>query len=163
MIGIYLNDHLAGATGIVELVRRARGENEGTELGGFLSTLAAEIEQDRETLRELMASLEVGEDRVKQIAAWTAEKAGRLKLNGRLLGQSPLTPVVELEALQVGVTAKAALWRMLAELDDPRLAGPDFEGLTARAERQREQIDRHRIAAGRIALRGDGDLAPRRS
>jgi hypothetical protein len=154
VIGIYLNDHLAGATGIVELARRARGEHEGTELGGFLTTLTAEIEQDRETLRELMASLGVGEDRVKQVAAWTAEKAGRLKLNGRLISRSPLSPVLELEAVEIGVAGKAALWRMLAELDDPRLAGADFDGLLARAERQREQVERQRIAAGRAALRG---------
>lgn len=159
MLGIYLNDHLAGATGIVELARRARGENAGTELGGFLTALTAEIEQDRETLRELMAGLGVGEDRVKQVAAWTAEKVGRLKLNGRLLRQSPLSPVVELEAIQIGVTAKGSLWRLLAELDDPRLAGTDFDGLLERAEDQRDRLERHRLAAGRAVLAADGEAA----
>jgi hypothetical protein len=31
---VYLNDHLAGSTAIVELVRRAAREHDGTELGG---------------------------------------------------------------------------------------------------------------------------------
>lgn len=162
MIGIYLNDHLAGATVGVELARRARGEHEGTELGGFLAQLTREIEEDRETLREVMATLGVGEGRVKQVAAWTAEKVGRLKLNGQLRGQSPLSPVVELEGLMLGVVAKAALWRMLAELRDPRLERTDLDGLLARAERQREQIERHWIAAGRAALPGDGATATSR-
>ena len=30
LLSIYLNDHLAGATGGLELARRARGANEGT-------------------------------------------------------------------------------------------------------------------------------------
>lgn len=162
MIGIYLNDHLAGATVGVELARRARGENGGTELGGFLAQLTREIEQDRDTLREVMATLGVGEDRIKQIAAWTGEKLGRLKLNGRVLSRSPLTPVVELEGLMLGVGSKAAMWRLLAELHDPRLEGTDFDGLLARAERQREQIERHWIAAGRAALPGDGVTATSR-
>lgn len=162
MIGIYLNDHLAGATFGVELARRMRGEYEGAELGGFLGQLAREVEQDRDTLREVMATVGVEEDRVKQVAAWTGEKVARLKLNGRVLSRSPLTPVVELEGLMLGVTSKAALWRMLAELHDPRLEGTDFDGLLERAERQREQLERHRIAAGRAALPGDGVTATSR-
>ena len=38
-LAVYLNDHLAGSTAIVELVRRAAREHEGTELGGFLARL----------------------------------------------------------------------------------------------------------------------------
>lgn len=153
MIAIYLNDHLAGATAAVELARRARGSAEDGELGGFLASLADEIDEDRATLEGLMARLDVGVDRVKQAGAWTAEKLGRLKLNGRLLGRSPLTPMVELEALAIGVDAKAALWRMLRTLDDPRLQDVDFDALLVRAERQHDQIERHRLAVGRTALR----------
>ena len=39
-LAVYLNDHLAGSTAIVELVRRAAREHEGTELGGFLAASA---------------------------------------------------------------------------------------------------------------------------
>ena len=35
-LAIYFNDHLAGATTGVELAKRIRGENEGTELGAFV-------------------------------------------------------------------------------------------------------------------------------
>ena len=148
LLAIYLNDHLAGATIGVELARRARGANEGTELGGSLARIAAEIEEDREVLVAVMDRLGVGRDRVKSVFAWAGEKAGRLKLNGRLLGYSPLSRVEELEALSIAVEGKARLWRMLRELADPRLEGFDFEALLARAGEQRDGLERHRIAAG---------------
>lgn len=152
MLAIYLNDHLAGSTVGVELARRARGSNEGTELGEFLAALTEEIEADRETLQDVMEAVGAGRDRLKVYGAWTGEKLGRLKLNGSLLGYSPLSRVVELEGLRLGVEGKACLWRMLSELADPRLAGFDFDALTVRAERQRDELERRRLEAGRLAL-----------
>lgn len=152
MLAIYLNDHRAGSTVGLELARRARGSNEGTQLGAFLERLVAEIEEDRETLEQVMDAVGAGRDRLKATAAWAGEKVGRLKLNGRLLGYSPLSRVVELESLSVGIEGKACLWRMLRDLGDPRLAGFDFDALIERAERQREEVEGHRLAAGREAL-----------
>jgi hypothetical protein len=40
LLGIYLNDHLAGATIGLELSRRARGSNEGNEYGEVLERTA---------------------------------------------------------------------------------------------------------------------------
>jgi hypothetical protein len=152
LLATYLNDHLAGSTAGVELARRARSSNEGTPLGDFLAELTAEIEEDREVLGEVMQAVAAGRDRVKVTAAWAGEKAGRLKLNGRLLGYSPLSRLVELEGLTLGVTGKLALWRMLGELGDPRLARFDFAALAARAERHQTELERRRLEAGRLAL-----------
>jgi len=152
LLAIYLNDHLAGSTVGVELVRRARGSNEGTELGEFLAAFAAEIEGDRETLEEIMEAVGAGRDRLKVAGAWAGEKAGRLKLNGSLRSYSPLSRVVELEGLRLGVEGKTCLWRMLRELADPRLSGFDFDALIARAERQRDDLEQRRIEAGLLAL-----------
>jgi hypothetical protein len=153
---IYLNDHLAGATGALELVKRAAGSNRGGELGGFLARLRDEIAEDRETLIEAMRRLDVGLDRAKVAAGWAAEKVGRLKLNGRLVGYSPLSRVVELEALALGVAAKLGCWRTLADLDDTRLLDLDLEGLIQRAERQRDDLERFRLEAARKAFAGRG-------
>jgi hypothetical protein len=155
LLATYLNDHLAGSTVGVELARRARGSNRGGELGGFLAELTAEIEDDRETLEEVMRAVDVGRDRVKVVGAWAGEKVGRLKLNGRLLGYSPLSRLVELEGLRLGVEGKACLWRLLRELADPRLSGFDFDALLARAERQRDELELRRLEAGRLALAGE--------
>jgi hypothetical protein len=147
-LAIYLQDHLGGARFGLELARRARDENEGTELGDALARIAQEIEEDRTDLRAIMARLDIGPDRLKTAGGWAMEKVGRLKLNGRLLGYAPLSPVVELEGLISGVHGKLALWRSLREIapDEPRLDAADLDRLVARAEAQltllQEQHDR---------------------
>ena len=148
-LAIYLNDHLAGATLGVELSRRVRDENGGSELGAFLAELHREIDEDRTSLLTLMDELGVKRSPVKARAAWVAEKLGRLKLNGQVRGYSPLSPLLELEGLATGVEAKLALWLALREVR------PDDERLTTlidRARSQRERLEPHRLAAARRAL-----------
>jgi hypothetical protein len=154
LLGIYLNDHLAGSTSGVELARRAAGANRGTPLGDDLARLAKEVDEDRESLKTIMESLELGQDRVKVAAGWSAEKLGRLKLNGRLTGYSPLSRVVELEGLALGITGKLALWRALRGLADaePRLDAAELDRLRERAERQRDAVEAHRVSAARDAF-----------
>jgi hypothetical protein len=154
LLAIYLNDHLAGATVALELARRAAGSNAGSDYGPFLAELAGEIEHDRRALEEVMDRLDVKRDRLKLAAAWAAEKVGRLKLNGRLRGYSPLSRVVELEALSLGVEGKLALWRALEPLaaDDPRLRDVDVTGLITRARSQRRRLETRRLRAAREAF-----------
>ena len=152
-LATYLNDHMLGATAGRELVRRAARENEGAELGGFLAPLADELHADREALKAIMGELGVKVDRAKVAAGWTAEKVGRLKPNAQLRGYSPLSPLVELEGLLIGIQGKLAMWSVVAEvahelgLDRARL-----EALSARAERQQADVERHRREVGRRAL-----------
>ncbi|SDH05152.1 Carbon monoxide dehydrogenase subunit G [Lentzea fradiae] len=79
----------------------------------------------------------------KAAIGWLSEKAGRLKLNGRVLGRSPLTDVVELEGLRLGIEAKSAMWRTLRKLqsfDEDRI-----DRLARRAAEQAELVDRYRV------------------
>jgi hypothetical protein len=147
-LAIYLNDHLGGATGGLELAKRASRSNPDAELGAFLRRLAGEIEEDREALIRIMAALEIGKDRAKIVGGWTAEKVGRLKLNGQLTGYSPLSRVLELEGLIAGVSGKHALWQSLIQLApaDSRLEREELEGLRQRAESQLEELRRHHRA-----------------
>jgi hypothetical protein len=149
-LAIYLNDHLAAATVGRELSKRAARSNQGSDLGSLLERLHHEIVEDRDTLERVMEAAGAPRDRVKSAGAIAAERLGRLKLNGQLRGYSPLSRVVELEGLALGVTGKLALWRGLETLDDPRLAGFDFSALAARAERQRSELEDERVKA--IAL-----------
>jgi len=57
MLGVYLNDHLAGATAGSELASRMTRSHRGREEGVPLSRLAVEIAQDRSALLNIMASL----------------------------------------------------------------------------------------------------------
>ena len=149
MLSTYLNDHLAGATAGLELARRSRTANRGNRYGDYLDALAGEIERDRDTLLEVMRRLDIGVDHAKQVVAWLAEKLGRLKPNGRVVGYSPLSRLVELELLALGVEGKRALWRSLdrAVGEDPRLAGIDFAELGRRAQAQRRQLEGRRLRA----------------
>ena len=152
LLGTYLNDHLAGATVAVELVRRARDQNEGTPVGRFLGDLAAEIEEDRATLERIMERLDVGRDRLKLALGWAGEKVGRLKPNNRLFGYSPLSRVIELEALSLGVEGKHSLWQTLRATNEPRLAEFDFDALIERAAAQRSSLEEQRLAAAETAF-----------
>jgi hypothetical protein len=152
-LATYLNDHLGAGTAGVELVRRAARENEGSQLGTFLAELAVEIAADRDTLVTIMGELGVKPDRAKVAAGWTAEKVGRLKPNAQLRGYSPLSPLVELEGLLVGIQGKLALWRALAEIADAvGLERTRLEELAARAESQQVDVERHRLEVARGAL-----------
>jgi hypothetical protein len=148
LLSVYLNDHLAGSTTAIELVRYAAREHEGTGLGSFLSRLAVEIEEDRQALRRVMAAAGARPDTAKIALAWLAEKARRLKLNGRLLRRSPLSPFIELETLELGIYGKQLLWQALREHRPPGAAAVDLDHLITRAERQRGEVERHRLAAG---------------
>jgi hypothetical protein len=152
-LATYLNDHLAGSTGGIELARRAANENKGNELGEFLSELVVEIEDDQDSLKDIMAALGVGEDRLKIAAGWLLEKVGRLKPNAQLTGYSPLSPLVELEGLVLGIHGKLAMWQALLQIaGPPPLDAGRLEELAARAERQIADVERHRLEVARSAL-----------
>jgi hypothetical protein len=146
LFGIYLNDHLAVTTGVVELARRTARSNQGSDIGDVLARLEAEVGEDRTTLLHMMAALEVPLRHYKVYAAWAAEKVGRLKLNGHIRGRSPLSIVVELEALRLGVEAKTAGWRTLREVaeHDGRLDAAHLDGLLARARHQADVLEKLR-------------------
>ncbi len=152
LLAIYLNDHLAGATGGIELARRLRDSNaEDPEFGAPLARICAEVEEDKQALRSLMERLEIRRDAVKPVLAWTAEKFGRLKLNGQLTGYSPLSRMMELEILYIGITGKLRMWRALeASGAAGASADLDFGALAERASLQREVVgDLHLAAAAR--------------
>lgn len=151
LLEIYLADHLAASTAGVALSRRTAQSNANTALGDVLRRLVTEIEEDRRTLQAIVAELGFRESKAKDTLAWAGEKVARLKLNGQLRGYSPLSRIVELEALSVGVAGKLALWQSLKSTPalSERLSGFDLDQLAERAQRQRTEIEEQRINAVR--------------
>ena len=153
LLGIYLNDHLAGATAGVELARRLRGSNDDdSRFGPPLTELCTEIEADRETLGAVMDQLDVGRGRVKPLAAVLGERLGRLKLNGRLWGYSPLSRLDELELLQIGVAGKRRLWRALDHTHAEELAEFELAAMAERATDQLRRLEALHLKAAALAL-----------
>jgi hypothetical protein len=154
LLELYLADHLAAATAGVALVRRSAQSNSGNETGEFLARLGAEIAADRNTLRRIVAALDFEPSKAKQLLAWVGERAGRLKSNGRLFSYSPLSRLLELEMLSVGIAGKLALWQSLLQVPalEQQLASFDLTGLAQRAAAQRAEVEQHRLRAVRQAF-----------
>jgi hypothetical protein len=101
-----------------------------------------------------MERLGISPSSVKDTLAEAAERLGRLKSNGTVLARSPLSNVVELEALVVGITGKEAMWAALEQLceHEPKLDADELARLIERARRQRQVVDDCRLEAARIAF-----------
>jgi len=152
-LGTYLNDHLAGSVGAIELVERAIRENEGDPFAGRLSELLEEIRQDQSVLQGLIERLGAKENPIKKAGAWLAEKAGRVKL-GRTDEPDHLSRMELLEMLAMGIHGKRALWRALRAVASRHAAlqGLDLDALERRAERQHEAVETMRLEAAKSAL-----------
>ena len=73
-----------------------------------------------------------------------AERLSRLKLNGTLLQRSPLSRVVELEVLVVGIRGKEALWTALLTAG-LSFQGIDLDTLVESARTQARAVDELRL------------------
>ncbi|MFC8342275.1 hypothetical protein [Streptomyces sp. NPDC057280] len=159
LLGIYLNDHLAGATAGTERATRLTRTARGSALGRAIEPVAAEIAQDRKALLDIMRDLGVPARRYKVCAGWAGEKLGRLKPNGHLVRPSPLGTVLDLEALRLGIEGKAAAWQALRRLSatDDRLDAAQLDTLLQRAQQQQERVEEWRIRQAEEALATPAD------
>jgi hypothetical protein len=148
---IYLNDHLAALTLGVLLAHRARAANDG-DLGQFLESLHGQLEEDRQWLLALMRRLGIAPSAAKVAGAYAAERLGRLKPNGHVISYSPLSRLVELDALAGSLAAKAAFWVSLQQVPDERIDAQELERLAERAREQRDRLEPHRVAAAATAV-----------
>jgi hypothetical protein len=148
----YLHDHLAGASLAIDLVGFLRDEHAGEPLGRFAAELLTEIEADRATLIGLAIRVGTRPGRVKQAAAWLAEKASRLKFSRASAAE--FGTFEALEFLALGILGKRLLWRALrtALAGDPRAADVDFDELATRAEAQFDAVEERRLEFARRAL-----------
>jgi hypothetical protein len=156
-LGVYLNDHLAGATMGRDLARQLESQSEGTPLGERMGSIAGAIEADREELEDLMERLGTTADPLKQSVTWLTEKVARLKFTGATTGDRELGTFLALETLSLGVEGKLALWQALAAIGEaePALEGMSLQDLIRRAETQRVALERERLALAPEALTGD--------
>jgi hypothetical protein len=152
-LDVYLKDHFAGAAGGSELAAKLSADHGEGPLGTFLAELSREIDHDKDTLENLMASLGVQPDPVKQAGAWVAEKASRLKLSDTLTANPDLKRLLQFELLSLGIEGKGELWRALITVEEAGLqVDADLEELIRRADQQRARLEEHRLEAARAAL-----------
>lgn len=133
---IYLDDHRAGAAAGTDLARRLWRKNRSGPWETELKEIRKWIKAEKETLDSVRAAVGVSGGQGKRALALLSAQAARLKPNGHFLRYSPLTRVVELEALMSGVQSKLGLWSALLETSSsiPGLARFDFAALGEQAE-----------------------------
>jgi len=153
-LGVYLNDHLAGANTGVEMARKLQADVAGGPDEALLGPVAEQIAEDVETLRALMDNLGVTPNPVKQATGWLAEKVHRLGVAANVTEGPDVALMLAAESLSLGVEGKLGLWIVLGELvpSHPRLAAVDLARLIDRARDQRRRIEELRLAISRRAF-----------
>ncbi len=154
-LGTYLQDHYAGSSAGIELFRRAADQQSDPVARTALTSILAEVEDERDALERFLDAIGTKPDPLKNAGAWMAEKLGRLKVNGELIRRSPLSDVVELEALRIAVEGKACGWRVLRSLteDEKLFDAAELDRLHDQAGRQIEQLEELRMTAANRAFR----------
>lgn len=153
----YLNDHLAGAHGALELLDDVEASQDPT-MRRLAAELREQITADRRELEEVMDRLGASRERLKQRLASLAESTSRLKL-ARPGAAPELAHLLELESLSAGIWMKKRLWRSLAVAHGlaDRLADIDLDGLQERADHQLDLIEEHRLDLADRTLGAPGD------
>ena len=135
LLRIYLEDHVAGATAGAQRAGGWPRRRPSPRTVPALATFATDVSTDRDALLALMEVAGVEPSRLKSALASVGEKLGALKPNGRLTERSPLSTLVELEAMQMAVRGKRSLWETLL-VAMPATTGIDIGGLITRADDQ---------------------------
>ena len=150
---IYLDDHLALMVAEVELIGRCWWNNRGTPLGEFLQKIENEVKAEKSIVNDVihrMGGKRTMDGRLKQSAAWFAEKLGRFKLNDSLLTYSDLSRLIELETLAAAAQERIALWDNLESVagNDARLEGITFSFFRDQSRQHLDELNtRRRFAA----------------
>lgn len=153
----YLNDHLAGSVGALELLDRLIDTYKGKPLERFFADLRNEIEADQETLKDLIARLGEKESTARKAGAWVVEKFSRAKIQLSETREGEMGLFLALEGLVLGITGKQSLWRALAAASErnPDLRGPDYARLEKRAVDQFDRVDTKRLEVAREVFRSN--------
>ncbi|HEY5836333.1 hypothetical protein [Streptomyces sp.] len=158
-LSVYLNDHLTGSFAGGALALRMAGSHADSSRAAEMRRLAEEVVRDRDELVRIMDRLGVP---VRHYRTWlgiAGERITRLKSNGTLLRRSPLSDLIELEAMRTGVEGKTALWQALLAIadDEPLLDQAELQRLEQRAHDQARTLKRwHRtVSADVLSRRGE--------
>jgi hypothetical protein len=153
-LATYLNDHLAGSVVALELLEHLEAAQAGTAVARILAQLRADIVADRQELEALFDRLNFAKSRPRQATAWLTEKMAELKLRLDDPSAGALRLLEGLEAVQIGIEGKRALWRALAATAEyvPELRALDYARLEQRALEQHRRVEALRLDAARAAF-----------
>ena len=152
----YLNDHLAGSVAALELLEHLIGRHADMPWAGSLTELRGEIEEDQNSLRDLLQRLGEAESATKKTLGWLSEKLGVARRTLSPGYEPELAMLEDFEALALGIQGKLGLWRALAIVAPapPALRGLDLVQLQQRARSQYERVEALRLDVAKVVLGG---------
>lgn len=150
LLHTYMQDHHAGAAAGVDLFRRVAKDHEDPEIRAVVSRIGDETEEDLRNLEELMTLVGTAPSALKDLPARAAEKLGQLKPNQRFAQRSPLSDLLEVEALTIAVRGKELGFKAMLDIDDPRLPRPTLEALVERAVEHGRQLEELRLTCTHV-------------
>ena len=145
----YLNDHLAGASGALQLIQHLIETLDEPEAREFFVQLKADITGDRALLENLIISAGLETSAVLKATGAVAAKFGYLKLKWEGFEPGGLGIFEALEMLALGIQGKRLLWVALKEIACwiPEWNDRNFGNLELEAIRQRDGVELWRIEA----------------
>jgi hypothetical protein len=148
---LYLTNHWLASKGGLDLFERSARSQHDDDARATLRALADEVAEDRTALRRILDAHRVQQTPIRERLVSLGETLGRLKPNGTLVRRSPLSDLLELEALGAAVHAKKLGWLALRSLadDDDRLDVAELDDLVHRAEGQQARLEGLRLQAAR--------------
>jgi len=109
-LATYIQDHLAGANAAIEIIGVLQKRSEELPTSQLLAWLAAEVQQDKETLEKLARNMGIVSSTVKDSAAWVGTRIVNLKIGA---GELPFGAFEAREFLCLGIQGKLHLWKAL--------------------------------------------------
>lgn len=156
LVELYLSDHLTGATAGMERVVRMEGDFVDTPVYKQIATVADSIRRERSLLQQIIHDLGFKQKPYRQALAWVGERAGRVKLNNRIISRSPMTLVLEAELMRSAVIGKLGGWQTLHDnAEDLGLDATIFAELQDQAQEQIKLLDEVHAYARQTAFRDD--------
>ncbi len=145
---IYLNDHRGLLAAEQGLASRSLSSNEGTDLGHLLQAVVDQNAADQVVVDQLLERSEGSQNPLKRMLAIIGERAGRMKMNGQLTGYSPLSRVIEVEALLASTAIRREMWNAVAAMGIDDDVTADAALRSENAEHQHARLrDQHVLAA----------------
>jgi hypothetical protein len=150
----YLNDHLAGSVGALELLAHMSKSAKEDDFRLFCTSLFNEIESDQSILNGLISQLGGEGGAIKKAAAWLIEKCGWTEITLAGVDKDQLGRLQVLEGLALGIAGKKALWLSLSAIVhlSPALESVDITRLITRAEEQIERVEAVRLRVVKSAF-----------
>lgn len=134
----------------IDLLKGLAAQTVDLTVAHLAGRLLADVGADCQLLENVLNQIDGEPNRLKEVAAWAAQKASRFKLD---LTQ-PVGIFEAIEMLTLGVQGKLALWNALRviQISDPRLSTLDIDELASRATEQFIALENMRLQLAPLAL-----------